>query len=373
MVKGKPAITAKTPTTGKAHPTKRSVNKTTAPSPTQSIDKSNKASLLAPIPSCCGCGTLISEDTKALQCDRCSATNAWKCIECLNIWVEVYEALIMAGEAQVPIRWFCEGCDKTVMDKNVNSDGSSSSDKIDLLVAAIEKLMERYENIEKKLETKADVIACNQLDTRMKQLEEKLNNLDKVIDTKFTGLEEHMKKNALTDEELIKAAVYEEINRKREEDKDSDARKDNIILYRVPELKSSSATDRKTSDRTFVNDLCDGVFNMTLEEEDISKMYRLGRYVENEVRPLLVAFRNYEHKERIMSNLKNFTSQPIEKFRRVSVAHDLNPKDREEIKSLIQQAKQEHVDNSDESTENYWFRVVGQGGRRRVIKIKKRN
>jgi len=43
------------------------------------------------------------------------------------------------------------------MDKNVNSDGSSSSDKIDLLVSAIEKLMERYENIEKKLETKADV------------------------------------------------------------------------------------------------------------------------------------------------------------------------------------------------------------------------
>ena len=213
----------------------------------------------------------------------------------------------------------------------------------------------------------------------MKQLEEKLNNLDKVIDTKFTGLEEQMKKNApeveqtVTDEELIKAAVYEEINRKRDEDKDSDARKNNIILYRVPELKSSSATDRKTSDRTFVNDLCDSVFNMTLEEEDISKMYRLGRYVENEVHPLLVAFRSYEHKERIMSNLKNFKSQPIEKFRRVSVAHDLNPKDREEIKSLIQQAKQEHVDNSDESTENYWFRVVGQGGRRRVIKIKKQN
>jgi len=31
------------------------------------------------VPSCCGCGVVIGEDTKALQCDKCQ-NDVWKCI-----------------------------------------------------------------------------------------------------------------------------------------------------------------------------------------------------------------------------------------------------------------------------------------------------
>jgi len=71
----------------------------------------------------------------------------------------------------------------------------------------------------------------------------------------------------------------------------------------VHQKKSDSISDRKASDLAFVKDLLDGVFSIDLHEEDIEKMYRLGRFSEDKARPLLVAFKNYEQKDQIMANL----------------------------------------------------------------------
>lgn len=110
---------------------------------------------------------------------------------------------------------------------------------------------------------------------------------------------------------------------------------------------------------------------MNVDDTDIDKMYRLGRWSEDKARPLLVSFKNCEQKDFIMDNLRNF-HQPIEKFRGISISHDLPPKERDERKRLVAEAKQEHIANGDE-VENYTFRVVGIGQRRRVIKIKRNN
>ena len=52
---------------------------------------------------------------------------------------------------------------------------------------------------------------------------------------------------------------------------------------------------------------------------------------EDKARPLLVALGNGEMKEEIMANLRN-RRQPIEKFKRIGISHDLPPKEREELK-----------------------------------------
>jgi len=100
-------------------------------------------------------------------------------------------------------------------------------------------------------------------------------------------------------------------------------------------------------------------------------MYQLGQWAEDKSRPLLVAFGNGEMKEEIMANVRNLR-QPIEKFTTIGISHDLPPKEREDIKHMVEEAKQEHVSrNADNSAENYKFVVVGRGPRRKVIKIKK--
>ena len=64
-----------------------------------------------------------------------------------------------------------------------------------------------------------------------------------------------------------------------------------------------------------------------------------------------------------MANLRNLR-QPIDKFKGVSISHDLHPREREEIKLMIAKAKQEHTDNGGDVVENYKFLVVGKGQRR---------
>ena len=167
---------------------------------------------------------------------------------------------------------------------------------------------------------------------------------------------------------MIKCVIQDEINRKSDEERDMERRKKNIIIYRVPEKKIDNVSERKDSDAVFVKDLLDGVFNLTVQEGDIVKMYRLGRWAEDKARPLLVSFKNVERKDIIMANLRNLR-QPIEKFRGISISLDLHPKEREDRKRLVAEAKQEHIANGNDEVENYRFMVVGNGPRRRVIKI----
>jgi len=54
------------------------------------------------------------------------------------------------------------------------------------------------------------------------------------------------------------------------------------------------------------------------------------------------------------------------RFKGISLAHDLTPRQREEVKKLIDAAKQDHVGSSSDGPENYWFRVAGLGSRMRV-------
>jgi len=72
-----------------------------------------------------------------------------------------------------------------------------------------------------------------------------------------------------------------------------------------------------------------------------------------------------------MSNLSNLR-QPIDKFEGIGISHDLHSKEREEIKSMVEKAKQEHIAN-EVDVGNYRFLVVGKGPRKQVIKHKRNN
>jgi len=65
--------------------------------------------------------------------------------------------------------------------------------------------------------------------------------------------------------------------------------------------------------------------------------------------------------------------QADSQFTSVNIAHDLTPRQREEIKTMITAAKKEYVDSGNEDVENYRFVVVGQGPRRKVIKLRRQN
>jgi len=336
------------------------------------------------IASCGSCGTRINDDSCALQCDRCQA-GQWKCIECLSLPVELYEKLFIP---QCNLKWFCDKCDKLVMDgsdkaviSHSNASNHDNDDRIDKLVSVVEKLVEKSMGVEDKLRDKADQSMIAQLDARIKRLEDQFQereqslemrlavvdaNVSRIVTERLREFEES--KNYQQDATTVKQAVKEKLD----EDKDIESRRNNIVIYRIPEKLSDAVEVRKESDGKFVEDLLESVFQIKVSDRDIRKMFRLGRPVEGSdaPRPLLVSFMKFEDKEHVMSNLRKL-KQAEARFRGISMSHDLTPRQRNEVKMLLATAKKEHEETSSESAENFRFLVVGQGTKLRVIKIRK--
>jgi len=108
-------------------------------------------------------------------------------------------------------------------------------------------------------------------------------------------------------------------------------------------------------------------------------MFRLGRSEEGRERPLLVKFSSEEKKMNIMSRVKELKMAP-ERFRRISIAHDLTPRQREIIKAVRRKALDELEREKEgkyegaSSMRNYRIIVVGQQTMKpRAMKVPLRN
>ena len=147
-----------------------------------------------------------------------------------------------------------------------------------------------------------------------------------------------------------------------------------LVLTTVIVCKIYSSSQLCVKDRAYVMDLLDSVFGIKCQHSDIVKLYRLGRWSEDEstIRPLLVGFSHILPKTTVMNNLRQL-KQADQRFKTVSISNDLTPKQREEIKKLVADAKRDHAANSSEDEGNFRFLVVGQGQRKRVIKVRKQN
>jgi len=263
----------------------------------------------------------------------------------------------------------------------------SKGDKIDSLISLVEKLMVKFDNIDDRFKEKCDVSRVVQVESRVKDLEDRLifheDGLNQRIMTLEAGVALHEDKLEQLEKDqqpagdtlAVRRVVEEEVAKsfeELEEEKDVESRKGNIILYRVPEDRTDDLATRNEKDKVYVKDLLDSVFDIRCQQGDIIKMYRLGRWSgDGSVpRPLLVGFSQVDMKSRVMGALRQL-KEADQRFKNVSISNDLTPKQREEIKKLLADAKKEHADNCSEDEGNFRFLVVGHGHRKRVIKIRK--
>jgi len=75
-------------------------------------------------------------------------------------------------------------------------------------------------------------------------------------------------------------------------------------MYKVKEIDSDIAEDRKAGDMLFVHELCNDVLKVEVGSGDIEMMFRLGRREQGKERPLLVRFTRSEKKHEVMGKLK---------------------------------------------------------------------
>jgi len=131
---------------------------------------------------CCECGEVIGEDTKALQCERCTV-ETWKCTTCLGLSDELYDEL--TASSKNGLHWFCTKCEELVLD-NVSPAGEKIADTLG-------KLSDKTQGIEQRLIENFDLIEL-QLVERINAVEQLLERKTESDTTQWQLVESRLKK-----------------------------------------------------------------------------------------------------------------------------------------------------------------------------------
>ena len=241
-----------------------------------------------------------------------------------------------------------------------------------VLCASFAEAEARHEVLEHKVS--AIVKEVNALKTELEATVKK-----EIEEVKTVSLAEIMKEemeksfgNMNTEIQSVKC----DLNKTRaeaEEQRDKESRRNNVILYNVPESKAARAEDRNKDDVTACLRLCNKGIQVGISEEDLVQVFRLGKVESNETdtarpRPLMVQFAGYTQKNLVMESLYKLKHAETQ-FKKIVIAHDMTQTEREECRKLVADAKaQEAKDNSGE----YIYRVRGLPGKMKVVKIKMR-
>lgn len=159
----------------------------------------------------------------------------------------------------------------------------------------------------------------------------------------------------------------DKIRIERAEQEDIEARRCNLILYRVPESNDVLAEDRRKQDSKMCEQFLNK-FNVGIVNEDIRKVFRLGRRNQDQSpRPILVQLGSRQIKNMVMESLYKIKSMDA-MYKNIIVAHDMTRKQREECKALVAEAKEKTVESGD-----CVYRVRGPPGQMRIIRIRTAN
>ena len=112
-----------------------------------------------------------------------------------------------------------------------------------------------------------------------------------------------------------------------------------LIIETVPESKEARADDRNKEDISFCLQMFNNVLQAGVAEEDFVHVFRLRRRGEDgEARPLMVQLASYTFKNLIMESLYKLRHAQ-QKFKGVTVSHDMTKSESEECKRLVNDAK----------------------------------
>ena len=285
---------------------------------------------------------------KLMECDYC---NQHFCIQCLDMPPKLYNQMV----GRLDIKWFCPLCSEKV-EKNLKAD-REIEEKCKLFMQSFEARINSLEQKAEKFEQKA----------------EKFVTVEQVQD--IIAKESKTNKEIITvNDGAIGGDIEESVIKEMAE---REKRKNNAILFRVPEPKTNIKIDKVNADIQLVKDVGAAV-NVIIDNDDIVKVARLGKKkttpdtestVQTEQnRPLLVTFGNETVKKSLFTNASRL-QYATGNLEGISLDHDMTPKEREETKKLKLEAKKKE----EESVGKFLYRVRGPPWSRYIKRIVKPN
>ena len=320
---------------------------------------------------CATCTKAVSDKDSGIQCEICFS---WYHAKCVGISEDVYSFLVNTKN----VHWYCDSCNQGFaqvveelgrlkarqesMEHKMNEimkelgEIGNFKQKIEKIDNSVRDLAEAKLPGEVKKNVEQHVVQFK--DIVKQQIDEELNSrVDEGIKKELTGqvcgeLDEVRKSIQITKEQA-------------DEQRDKERRRNNIILYNVPESDLARVDDRNKTDVTFCLQLFNNCMNVGLSEDDIINVFRLGKRGED-ARPLMIQLAGYSYKNLIMESLYKLRHAES-KFKGIVVAHDMTKMEREECKRLVAEAKQK---SEEDTSGDYIYRVRGIPGKMRVVRIR---
>ena len=210
------------------------------------------------------------------------------------------------------------------------------------------------------------------MNRRLKQIEDKLEQCTKTVETntekikevekKVDGISSELKKDGEKTAKLVKqgeANVYEEL-RERE------TRRLNVVFFGIAELEERGATgkDKLAWDRKSCSNIFEAL-RLDMGEDAVKFCRRVGEKGEGP-RPLVAGLWTEADKAKLLKNAKKLEDTV---FSDVSVGIDLTKVQREEEKEMKKEADRRNTQLAEQDkAKNLQWMVVGARGEKRIIK-----
>ena len=138
----------------------------------------------------------------------------------------------------------------------------------------------------------------------------------------------------IVDQGQVKEIIVKAVNQQQEEDKEIAARKNNLVLYNIPERQSEKHDVRLKADIEFIKTMCDDVAGIQITDSVISKCVRLGAFTTDKVRPILITLVDGSAKENVLRMGKDLGLSG-NRYNKIGIANDYTPLQREEHRKLL--------------------------------------
>lgn len=309
---------------------------------------------------------------KDTQCDRCNVkfTKKDKSVCCAACGFCFHSACVNIDEALSDtlrlgvsgLHWFCDNCRKGVL--RILRESSKFDDRVNKTELEMKVLKEEVENQTAALTSLQKSMADLQC-TLQTHFEEDRPSKTLWTDIVNRQVEQKIGTVQIEVQEMHKAILTK--NEQLAEEKDKEGRKNNIIVHKMPESKATDHNCQKKEDMDFLLALLKEALKVEYETGDVKRISRLGRSSDTN-RPLLVEFSTSTVKNTVMESLGKLRGAE-DKYKGLSIVHDRTKKEREELKKLVQEAK----DKQEQDKSGEWiYRVRGSSSAMRIVKLKRR-
>lgn len=325
-----------------------------------------KADHLFPV--CCECEEIIEDDSKALQCERCTQSEVWKCASCLGLSDELYNQL--ATSSKCNLHWFCDKCEAASIDPTIVTEQVIPViDQLQTRTISIEaKLLKRFADLDQKfaaLSTEIDdklvqkfaqvessiaqaldqymsKISEPSVDKFQQKLDEKVDQLKFNMTEPVQAVVQDVVQDALKTHlhEGIVNTVGKQIQEDKAEEEEIEKRKVNVIVHGVPESDADTAEQRSEDDSCQVASM---LHELNCDQVTIKQIIRLGKRPtsnDDKPRPMKLVTESCEDRTSLILQAKNLRTRKEGGWDRVFIHQDLTPRQREARKLRVQELKQ---------------------------------